>query len=199
MNKFSKISEQKTQVVDKEKLKLEAIKAGINQLIDNYLSLRYYGSARRNIMENTVKIAGKDLFIEALIDFMNEKSIGEQISTLESLKSETRDWQVIDNKISELTEKIVEEKRFKENSKQIRKIKTLLDTYGDDERFSQILESMVKKTETSNEAYVMAEVANKMRQNFKYLDYSKKHLNMIFEKFSQRSKELTFRENGTNS
>ena len=64
MDKFSKISGVKVNdlpkiVTDKDKVKLEALKAGINGLIDNFLTLRYYGSASRNIMENTVKITGK--------------------------------------------------------------------------------------------------------------------------------------------
>jgi hypothetical protein len=202
MDKFSKMAGQKIGeapkiVTDKEKIKLEALKAGIHSLIDNFLTLRYYGSARGNIMENTVKIGGKELFIEALIDFMNDKSIKDQILTLESLKSDTRDWKVIDNKISELNNQIEETKKFNENNKQISKIKTLLDTYGDDDRFVQILENMVKKTSTSDEAFVMADVANKMKSNFKYLDYSKNQLNMISEKFSKRSQELSFREHGT--
>jgi hypothetical protein len=204
MDKFSKISGNKVSelpaiVTDKDKVKLEALKVGINSLIDNFLTLRYYGSAGRNIMENTVKIGGKELFIEALIDFMNDKSIEDQIKTLESLKGDTRDWQVIDNKINELFNFIDENKKFNENKKQISKIKTLLDTYGDDGRFQQILENLVQKSNNSNEASLMSETANKMKSNFKYLNYSKKHLTMISEKYNQKSKELSFKENGFSS
>ncbi len=203
MDKFSKISSTKVSelpamVTDKDKVKLEALKVGINSLIDNFLTLRYYGSAGRNIMENTVKIGGKELFIEALIDFMNDKSIEDQIKTLESLKANTRDWQVIDNKINELFNSIDDNKKFNENKKQIAKIKTLLDTYGDDDRFQQILENLVQKSNNSNDALLMSETANKMKTNFKYLNYSKKHLTMISEKYNQKSKELSFKENGFN-
>ena len=203
MDKFSKISGNKVSelpaiVTDKDKVKLEALKAGINSLIDNFLTLRYYGSSRRHIMENTVKIGGKELFIEALIDFMNDKSIEDQIKTLESLKADTRDWQVIDNKINELFNSIDENKKFNENKKQISKIKTLLDTYGDDDRFQQILENLVQKSNNSNDALLMSETANKMKSNFKYLNYSKKQLTMISEKYNQKAKELSFKENGFN-
>ena len=175
MDKFSKISGTKVGevqkiVTDKEKIHLDALKASISRMIDENLILRFYGSARKNILEDTVKIGGKELFIEALIDFMNDKSIQDQIKTLESLKGDTRDWQVIDNKINELHTSIEENKRFNENKKQISKIKTLLDTYGDDERFPQFLESLVKKSINSKEAYLMAETASKMKTNFKYLN-----------------------------
>jgi hypothetical protein len=201
MDKFSKISGSKVGevqkiVTDKEKIQLDALKASISRMIDENLILRFYGSARRNILEDTVKIGGKELFIEALIDFMTDKSIQDQIKTLESLKGDTRDWQVIDNKINELHLSIEDNKRFNENKKQISKIKTLLDTYGDDERFPQFLESLVKKSTDSKEAYLMAETANKMKFNFKYLNYSKKHLTMISEKFAQKYNELSFKENG---
>ncbi len=82
--------------------------------------------------------------------------------------------------------------------KQIAKIKTLLDTYGDDDRFQQILENLVQKSNNSNDALLMSETANKMKTNFKYLNYSKKHLTMISEKYNQKSKELSFKENGFN-
>ena len=69
MNKFSAMSGQKVNdapdlITNKEVVKLEALKAGISNLIDNFLTIRAYGSARRNILENTVKISGKEMFIE---------------------------------------------------------------------------------------------------------------------------------------
>jgi hypothetical protein len=204
MNKFSAMSGQKVNdvpdlITNKEIVKLEALKAGISALIDNFLTIRSYGSARRNILENTVKISGKEMFIEALIDFMNDKSIEEQMKTLESLKSETRDWQVIDNKINELNNLVHENKEFNNNKKQINKIKTLLDTYGDDDRFETILENMVSKSNDSNEANLMSITANKMKSNFKFLNYSRKQLALISEKYGKKSKELSFKENGFSS
>ena len=201
MDKFSSISGQKIKeqpdlVTNKDKVKLEALKAGISNLIDNFLTIRYYGSARRNILESTVKISGKELFIEALIEFMNDKSLEEQMQTLESLKSDTRDWKVIDNKINEINQSIVEKKELNNNKKQISKIKTLLDTYGEDQRFESIVENMVSKSKDSEEANLMSITANKMKSNFKFLNYSKKQLSFISEKYGKKAKELSFRENG---
>jgi hypothetical protein len=204
MNKFSAMSGQKVNdtpdlITNKDIVKLEVLKAGISTLIDNFLTIRAYGSARRNILENTVKISGKEMFIEALIDFMNDKSIEEQMKTLESLKGETRDWQVIDNKINELNNLVQENTEFNNNKKQINKIKTLLDTYSDDDRFETILENMVSKSKDSNEANLISVVANKMKSNFKFLNYSKKQLSLISEKYGRKAQELSFKENGFNS
>jgi hypothetical protein len=202
MEKFSNITNQKVNQVpqlieDKDKIKLQALKAGITKLMDNFLTIRSYGGAKTEHLMSSVKISGKELFIEALIDFMNDKSVNDQIETLESIKMQTRDWQSIDNKINELNFKINEELEFNKNSKQISKIKTLIETYGDDERFETILENLVNKTKTSEEAESLSFVANKMIKNFKYLEYSKNQLKLISEKYYQKSKELNFRENGT--
>jgi hypothetical protein len=201
MEKFSSISKQDLKkqpelVTNKQKIKLEALKAGINSLIDNFLTIRYNGSARRNILESTVKISGKELFIEALIDFMDDKSLEEQMLTLESLKIGTGDWKVIDNKINEILKTIDENKEFNNNKKQISKIKTLLDTYSDDERFESIVENMVSKSKNSEEANLMAITSKKMKFNFKFIDYSKKQLSFISEKYEKKANELSFRENG---
>jgi len=202
MEKFSNITNQKINQVpqlieDKDIVKLQAIKAGITKLMDNYLTIRSYGGAKTEQLMSSVKISGKELFIEALIDFINDKSIQDQIETLESIKSQTRDWQSIDGKITELSNIITEEVEFNKNSKQISKIKTLIDTYGDDERFETILEALVNRTKTSEEAETLSFVASKMTKNFKYLEYSKSQLRLISEKFYQKSKELNFREHGT--
>jgi len=202
MEKFSNIANQKINQVpqlieDKDIVKLQAIKAGITKLMDNYLTIRSYGGAKTEQLMSSVKISGKELFIEALIDFINDKSIQDQIETLESIKSQTRDWQSIDGKITELSNIITEEVEFNKNSKQISKIKTLIDTYGDDERFETILEALVNRTKTSEEAETLSFVASKMTKNFKYLEYSKNQLRLISEKFYQKSKELNFREHGT--
>jgi hypothetical protein len=199
MDKFSKITNQKVKdepelVTNKDKVKLEAIKAGITKLMDSFLTIRSYGGARSEQLMSSVKISGKELFIEALIDFMNDRSIEEQVKVLESLKGNTRDWQVIDNKINELDLFVKENNEFNSNKKQISKIKTLLDTYGDDERFETILENMVAKSNNSSEAHLMSITANKMKTNFKFLNYSRKHLSIISEKYGKKAQELKFKE-----
>ena len=204
MEKFSKITNNKVNEVpelveDKEKLKLQALKAGITRLIDNYLTIRSYGGAKTEQLMSSVKISGKELFIEALIDFMNDKSLEAQIEALESIKNVTRDWESVDGKITQLNNKMIEEKEFGKNTKQINKIKTLLDNYSEDDRFETILETLVEKTKTSEEAELLSFVSNKMSKNFKYLEYSKNQLRLISEKFNQKAKELNFRENGINS
>jgi len=201
MDKFSKISNVKVNqapqvVTDKDQVKLQLLKDNINNLIDRHLTIRSNGSVRKNLIENSVKIAGREMFIEALIDFMTDSSLEEQIKLLESVKGDTRDWEALDNKIGELDNKIEENKKFNTNTKYTNKIKTLLTTYGDDERFISILENIVNKVENEEEAKTMSEVANKMKSNFKYLNFSKQQLSLISEKFARKAQDLNFKHNG---
>lgn len=204
MDKFSKMSGEKINdspklVKSKEHIELEALKAGINKLIDNNLTIRSYGSARTELLMSSVKISGKEMFIEALIDFMTDKSLMDQIKSLESLKSETRDWQSIDNKISEIYKEISEKVEFSKNTYQITKIKTLLDTYGEDDRFETILENYTNRVKESKEASIISITAEKMKSDFKYQSYSKDKLSQISSKFLNRAKQLGFREDGSNN
>ena len=201
MDKFSKITNAKVNtppqvVTDKDQVKLQLLKDNVNELIDRHLTIRSNGSVRRNLIENSVKIAGREMFIEALIDFMTDKTLEEQMKLLESLKGETKDWEVLDNKIGEIGNKIKENKKFISNNKFTNKIKTLLNTYGDDERFINILENLVNKVEDEQEAKTMSEVANQMISNFKYLNFSKQQLSLISEKFARKAQDLNFKHNG---
>ena len=194
-----KINDSPKLVKSKEHIELEALKAGINKLIDNNLTIRSYGSARTELLMSSVKISGKEMFIEALIDFMTDKSLMDQIKSLESLKSETRDWQSIDNKISEIYKEISEKVEFSKNTYQITKIKTLLDTYGEDDRFETILENYTNRVKESKEASIISITAEKMKSDFKYQSYSKDKLSQISSKFLNRAKQLGFREDGSNN
>ena len=201
MDKFSKISNVKVNqapevVTDKDQVKLQLLKDNINGLIDRHLTIRSNGSVRKNLIENSVKIAGREMFIEALIDFMTDKSLEEQMKLLESLKGGTKDWEVLDNKIGDLGNKIEENKKFNSNTKYTNKIKTLLTTYGDDERFISILENLVNKVEDEQEAKTMSEIANQMKSNFKYLNFSKHQLTIISEKFARKAQDINFKNHG---
>jgi hypothetical protein len=55
---------------------------------------------------------------------------------------------------------------------------------------------MVSKSNDSNEANLMSITANKMKSNFKFLNYSRKQLSSISEKYGKKAQELSFKENG---
>ena len=197
MKKFSSISGQKVNLepkvqITKEENEVLALKAGIMKLMDNLLSIQTYGSTRRDIVQNNIKITGKEMFAEALIDFLSDKSLNDQIKALESLRYTNRDWQSIDNNISVLYSEINEKTTLSKNINQISKIKTFLETYGDDEMFDSLLESYTKRVKSGKEAYLRSVIANKMANDVNYKSYSSEKLSIISDNFLKRAKELGF-------
>lgn len=197
MKKFSSISGQKVNLepkvqITKEENEVLALKAGIMKLMDNLLSIQTYGSTRRDIVQNNIKITGKEMFAEALIDFLSDKSLNDQIKALESLRYTNRDWQSIDSNISGLYSEINEKTALSKNINQISKIKTFLETYGDDEMFDSLLESYTKRVKSGKEAYLRSVIANKMANDVNYKSYSSEKLSIISDNFLKRAKELGF-------
>lgn len=133
MKKFSKISGEKVSepkpVEKKAKdLTIDTLKGGVMQLMDNYLSVQMYGPITRYHVAGTMKVAGKELFLEALMDMLEEVTNKSKVKMLEGMKIESNDWQFIDNKIDELnltTERVSNSKLV--NHKE--KIKSIYNRY----------------------------------------------------------------------
>jgi len=195
MKKFSSISGEKVKEepkieVNKDELEFLALKSSVIKLMDNYLSIRSYGSARSELLNNNFKISGKEMFAEALIDFLSDKTLQSQIKALESLKSENKDWRSIDSKVNDLNNKIIDLSVLRENASQVKKVKTFLETYGEDEKFDIMLDTYTKRIKNGKEAYLRSLAANKIIES--KTNYSKEKLTQISEKFLNRAKELGF-------
>lgn len=105
MKKFSNISGSKVGEEPKLVTKVdesEILKGRVLDLMDQILSIRTYGPVDRYQRAGNIKIAGKELLAEALLDLLKQENIKEGTKILESLKSEIGDWQVIDEKIDEI-------------------------------------------------------------------------------------------------
>jgi hypothetical protein len=102
MKKFTKISntsvgeEKIEKVVNDNTLKFEIL-----SLMDNFLEIKTYGNVSPVYMVPT-KIEGKELFVEALMDFLQEKIEDKSLKILESLKYVIKDWKSIDEKIESI-------------------------------------------------------------------------------------------------
>jgi len=193
MKKFSSFSGEKVNQepevkLTKEQLEKKALKASIMKLLDNYLQIRSNGSVRKELYNNSITIAGKEMVAEALIDLLSDKTYLDQIKALESFKSDNTDWISIDNKINQISEKIVENNSI--DKIQVKKIKSFLDTYSNDKSFETILEKYVSRIKSSDEANLRSVTAQKMMMSDKW-SYSKNQLQLISEKFSVKSKELS--------
>jgi hypothetical protein len=105
MKKFSNITGQKVSQEPKIEVKIteaDVFKSKVMSLMDDFLRVQMYGPITRYHVAGTMKVAGKELFIEALLDLLDDKSNGDKIKMLESLKSKVTNWEYLDEKIDEI-------------------------------------------------------------------------------------------------
>ena len=129
MKKFSKITNQKVGEEPKVEVGVDestSIKYKMINLMDRLLSVTTYGPVINYDLAGTIKISGKEMLAEAIADMLADVSVSDKTILLESLKSEIRDWEFIDDKIRSLTKE-----RASLNNKS--KMYKLLEMYGDDE------------------------------------------------------------------
>lgn len=196
MKKFSNISgskvgqEPKIEAQPKQVEELDTLKYSVLELMNQLLRIESYGSARKNILP-TVKITGKEMFVEALVDMLSDKTYKDQIKALENLKSKSRDWESIDENINILNQEITKFENSKSLNTHINKIKSFLETYGsDNESFDFIVDRYCSKVKNYQTALERSQAANFMINNSKFKDLSKDQLRLISEKFSQKAQSL---------
>jgi hypothetical protein len=193
MLKFSNISGQKVNLepkieISKETLEVEGFKQSILALIDKTLIVRNEGSYKHAMI--VTQIDGKEMFIEALIDFLSEKENKKAITYLESLKESNTDWKSIDDKISQIKTDSENLKFLAENSEHIEQIKSFLEKYSGSEDFNDILDNQLLKISDYNVASTRSKVASIMLETEKYNKYPKGMLRSISYKFAYRANQL---------
>lgn len=148
MKKFSKISNYKLAEIPKVEKKEESlddkIKNNLLYLMDRNLKVQSYGSVDNRFLSGSVKVDGKELLAEAIIDLFTELSSSKEIKALESLKSDIKDWNIIDNKIDEI-------KNQKSDYKFRFRLNNIIERYkGDDELLIKVLKEKVSKSSNRN-------------------------------------------------
>ena len=194
MIKFSNMSgvkvnsEPKQIEISKEQLELEDLKLMILGMLEQTLTIRNYGTGYKHDMV-TVQIDGKEMFVEALIDFLSEKDNKKSISYLESLKETNTDWFSIDEKISEIINENNNIKFLTTNNSYLEKIKDFLDKYALSEDFEDLLEKQIMKITDYEGAFIRSQVATHMLESAKFT-YPKNCLRSIANKYMYRAKQL---------
>jgi hypothetical protein len=149
MKKFSKITDYKvSSEPKKEKLKEsneDIIKRSLLSLMDRNLKVQSHGSVDNRFLSGSVKVEGKELLAEAIIDLFTELSSSKEIKALESLKNDIKDWNIIDDKIDEI-------KKYKSNYKQRYKLKKIVERYKEDEKLLiKVLKEKIEKSTIKEE------------------------------------------------
>ena len=177
MKKFSNISNAKVgQEPEKKEVKIneeDAFRNKIVYLIDNYLKVQTYGPINRYSQNATVKITGKELLTEALLSLLLEENSKSSIKILESIKSNIRDWEYIDDKIKE--------QKLNNCFKSKYRIRKIFEMYKDDEELLvEVLKIKINKIKSKS----ILESYNEYIKNSK-IDFRNKEIinDIINEKF----------------
>ena len=194
MKKFSNITGSKVpeeKKVEDVKVNEEGLfKSKVYSLLDDLLVIRTYGPISRYFNASSIKITGKELFLEALMDLLKEESLTKETKILESLKSSIKDWEVIDSKIDEANNKIQNIKTKETISSNRNKIKSLFESYNQDEDLlMRMVEESCKKISKGEVAHLNSVAAEYMANEGKY---PKSTFNKISEKFKLRAQQLGY-------
>jgi hypothetical protein len=166
MKKFSNITGQKVTEEPKKEVKQlneeELFKLKLVSLMDSILSIRTYGPIDKHQRAGLIKIAGKEMLVEAIIDLLTEKSSKEQTKLLESLKTEVGNWEVIDSKIDFIN-------REKALYKSRQRFNTLLEKYDSDSLLEKVKLDINKITKHRTlRDYIQLTLESKLDSEFKH-------------------------------
>jgi hypothetical protein len=192
MKKFSNISNVKVSEEPKVEVKQlneeEMFKVKVMNLMEQLLSIRTYGPIDRYLRAGSIKVAGKEMFLEALMDLLKDKSSKEEKKILESLKSSVSDWETIDSKIDEVNQKIAESQEKDKMISHRNKLKSLYNNYGqDEEMFINMVQESCNKVTNAESAYLRGLTAEYMANEGKY---PKEVFTKVSELFKEKSKQL---------
>ena len=192
MKKFSNISKVKVSEEPKVEVKQlneeEMFKAKVMNLMEQLLSVRTYGPVDRYLRAGNIKVAGKEMFLEALMDLLKDKSSKEEKKILESLKGAVSDWEAIDSKIDEVNQKISENQEKDKMIPHRNKLQSLYNNYGqDEEMFMNMVQESCNKITDSEKAYLRGLTAEYMANEGKY---PKEVFTKVSELFKEKSKQL---------
>jgi len=193
MKKFSKITNQtvtEQKPVERKLTDVDIMRVKISNLMENYLRVQMYGPVDRHQRAGLVKVAGKELFLEALLSMLEEYSTGKNIKLLESMKSETSDWKLLDDKIENLTLQLESIKDGKLISHK-EKLKSILTKNQDKFVILEQVDNSISKISNSQTAILRAQAATYLISEGVF---EKELLIQIAKKYLDRSKELSISE-----
>lgn len=177
MKKFSRITNQKVSEEPKVENKVDEsslLKVKMVNLMDQLLKIQSYGPVDNRFLTGSVKIQGKEMLAEALLDLLSEKSIDDKTKVLEGLKNKIKDWETIDNEIES-----IKKSEVSLNNKS--KFSKILEKYKDEETLLLFLESKIPNIKDSKTISDYKELT--INSNL-----SKETKNIIFEIISKLEK-----------
>jgi len=169
MKKFSNITNQKVanepSIASTKINEADVFKMQIMDLMDSLLTIQTYGPVDRYLRAGTIKISGKEMLAEAILNMLSDKSINEQTKVLESLKSEIGDWNTIDKKIDELNSNIYDKKK----DLATKSILSIYEKWGSDkDSFLLAIDNSISKINSNDKAILKSEICLELANSGKY-------------------------------
>ena len=192
MKKFSKITNQtvgEQKSLEKKITEVDIMRAKIYNLMENYLRVQMDGPVDKYQRAGLVKVAGKELFLEALLSMLEEYSTTKNIKLLESMKSETSDWKLLDDKIENLNLQLETIKGKLIPHKE--KIKSIITKSKDKKVIFEQIDNSISKISNPQTALLRAQAATYLISEGVF---EKELLTQIAKKYLDKSKELSISE-----
>lgn len=177
MRKFSKLTNQKVSEEPKIEKKIDesdVFKYKMIDLMNRFLKIQSYGSVDNRFLSGSVKIEGKEMLAEALLDLFTDNSSKEQKKILESLKSDIKDWNVIDNKIDNLSKSDIDIANKLKFSKMMERYK--------DESLYIYLENKISKI---NNKQILEDYSTLMEKSNISVDIKEKCINLLNDRINK--------------
>jgi len=196
MKKFSSLSgadvpKEKEVVVENTSTELD-IKSKIAFLVESYLRVRVYGAVSPIILQS-VGIDGVEVFSEALISLFKIEETKKEIGILEEARNHiiSNNFNKIEERLTELN-LILERQTASMMQKHITRIKDIL-VNGDYnmEKCTRLAVAQASRITNGEKAYYRALTAEDMIND---MPEHKKLLNMIYDTFLFKSKQLGFKK-----
>lgn len=191
MKKFSTTTGQKVNEEPKVEIKKtneeDNFKSNVMNLLNQNLKITTYGPIDRYLRSGSIKISGKEMFLEALLDLIEEDSNKKVKAVLEGLKSKIRDWETIDEAIQN-----VESKNRKEELKNFNKVISIYNKWGADTKLcKEMYQKHIDGIKTPENAWNKYLIAEKISLDNNYPSELFKY---VSEKYLEKAKQLGFNE-----
>lgn len=193
MKKFSKISKQKVNEEPRVKVVItegDVFKSNVLNLMDQLLTIRTYGPVDRYLRAGSIKITGKEMFLEALLGLIDDKSLKEKAKILEGLKSKISDWETLDRGIDEVNNEINESSNKGKMISHRSKLVNVFKLYKDDkEALMGQIDEMAKRIKNGEKAFWRGLTAENMASEGQF---PRSTMKQIADKFYFRAKQLGY-------
>lgn len=188
MKKFSRVVDKKLDNLNKSDNYLNERKI-MKKNILKLMSLLKIESCGKdiNLYESNISISGKDMFADALLDLIQTNKINNQISILESIKSDVRDWKSIDSKIESLIS-INDKSIIENNIDKVSKLTSIIEIHQNSDLFDVVIDSYLTKLNKKDTDTVLM-IVDRMILDDKYLEH-KSGLKKIFNKIKENGNRI---------